>query len=102
MALTIIINDSQPLTINQPLINNCQAQTNHPGLWPKRPWGYDLWDADGFEFVTPGADGEPSIQAVLAESKRRKQEEAKGLCLATDSDGGLVPCDHDKLVGFKQ
>jgi len=43
---------------------------------------YDLWCGSGFEFLTPGA--ERSIQAVLTEAKRRKEEEAKGL-LATKS-----------------
>lgn len=45
---------------------------------------YDLWCGSGFEFLTPGAAGERSIQAALAEAKRRKEEEAKGL-LATKS-----------------
>ena len=43
--------------------------------------GYDLWCGSGFEFLTPGDAGERSIQQVLQESKRRKEEEAKGLQL---------------------
>ena len=43
--------------------------------------GYDLWCGTGFEFLTPGASGERSIQVMLEESQRRKEEEAKGLYL---------------------
>ncbi|CAK9093850.1 unnamed protein product [Durusdinium trenchii] len=39
---------------------------------------YELYRAEGFEFLKPG-DGERSIQEILAEAKRQKEEEAKQL-----------------------
>jgi len=46
---------------------------------------YDLWCGTGFEFLTPGASGERSIQVMLEESQRRKEEEAKGLLAQTST-----------------
>ena len=60
--------------------------------------GYDLWCGTGFEFLTPGASGERSIQVMLEESQRRKEEEAKGLYLGL-TEKGLLEVDGSMVNG---
>ena len=73
--------------------------------WTDR--GYDLWCGTGFEFLTPGSSGERSIQAMLEESQRRKEEEAKGLYLGPKDthDGSrkrtvYLPIAFNNLIDF--
>lgn len=62
----------------------CASLAFGPSMWldgaPRT--GYELYRAEGFEFLKPG-DGERSIQEILAEAKRQKEEEAKQLLPAT-------------------